>query len=66
MEWEEKQMKILLAEDDMKLGNLLSYKLTKEYHLVEWVQNGMDAYECAMNEDYDLLILDWMMPKMIG
>lgn len=59
-------MKLLLAEDDIRLGNLLTYKLSKEYHLVDWVQNGRDAYDYAMNGNYDLLILDWMMPEMSG
>jgi DNA-binding response OmpR family regulator len=57
---------ILLAEDDVRLGKLLVHMLEKEYHQVNWVKNGEDAYDWALTNQYDVLILDWMMPKLDG
>jgi DNA-binding response OmpR family regulator len=59
-------MKILLAEDDSQLGELIVYMLTKSGYKVEWVMEGEDAYYYAMNAHYDVLILDWMMPNGDG
>ena len=59
-------MKILLAEDDVRLRKNISYILKKEfYHVVE-VDNGQHALDNAIAEKYDLLILDWMMPYLSG
>ena len=60
------ELKVLLAEDNHRLGNLISYMLEQEKAEVEWVLDGEMAMECALAEDYDLLILDWMMPKKNG
>jgi len=59
-------MNILLAEDDRKLGNLIAHMLQKEKHTVDWVQNGEDAYDYAISSNYDVIILDWMMPGDSG
>lgn len=60
-------MKILLAEDDVRLGKLILHKLTKENHTVDWVTNGIDALDyLQIGEVYDVAILDWMMPKKSG
>lgn len=60
-------MNILLAEDDVKLGELIVYMLKKKAgYKVEWVQNGEDAYYYAENSHNDVLILDWMMPNGDG
>jgi len=59
-------MHILLAEDDPKLGRLIRYKLEKAAHNVDWAQDGQEAEDFLENAAYDLLILDWMMPKKSG
>lgn len=59
-------MRILLAEDDKRLGNIIQYMLEQNKFSVEWVQNGSDIYEYAKYSDYDVLILDWMMPGENG
>jgi DNA-binding response OmpR family regulator len=59
-------MKILLAEDDSQLGELIVYMLTKSGYKVDWVMEGEDAYYYAANAHYDVLILDWMMPNGDG
>ncbi|MEX1030318.1 MAG: response regulator transcription factor [Paenibacillaceae bacterium] len=59
-------MNILLAEDDQKLGQLILHMLRKEHHTADWVDNGQDALDYADAGDYDLLLLDWMMPRISG
>ncbi len=59
-------MNILLAEDDERLGKLIHHMLIKELHMVDWVKNGNDAYDYARLTEYDVLLLDWMMPGKSG
>ena len=59
-------MKVLLAEDDAKLGKLIKYMLEKNDISVEWVTRGDEIYEYATYDDYDVLVLDWMMPGESG
>ncbi|PAQ16468.1 DNA-binding response regulator [Bacillaceae bacterium SAOS 7] len=59
-------MYILLAEDDKKLGRLVAHMLGKETHTVDWVTDGAAAIDYTSSIDYDLVILDWMMPEMSG
>ena len=55
-------MRVLLAEDDLRLGKLIQYMLEQNDITVEWVTDGKDIYEYATYTEYDILILDWMMP----
>lgn len=59
-------MHVLLAEDDMKLGRLTQYMLEQNKIKTEWIQRGDDIYDYAMYDDYDVLVLDWMMPGESG
>lgn len=59
-------MRVLLAEDDLKLGKLIQYMLEQNDISAEWVKDGEQAYDYAMYDDYDVVVLDWMMPKMSG
>lgn len=59
-------MRILLAEDDCRLGNLIKHMLEKQDIQVDWVQQGDTAYEYATYAPYDVIILDWMMPGETG
>ena len=59
-------MKVLLAEDDLKPGKLTQYMLEQNGIATEWVTTGDAIYDYAMYEEYDVLVLDWMMPKMSG
>ena len=59
-------MNILFAEDDESLGKLVFHLLQKEFHRVDWVKDGQSAYDYARLTDYDVIILDWMMPKLSG
>ncbi|WP_088069048.1 response regulator transcription factor [Gottfriedia luciferensis] len=60
-------MKILFAEDDQKLGKLTTHLLkTQTPFQIEWAMNGTEAMELALHYEFDLLILDWMLPEMSG
>jgi DNA-binding response OmpR family regulator len=60
-------MNILLAEDDVRLGELIEYMLKKKGgYNVEWVMEGEDAYYYANAAHYDVIIMDWMMPNGNG
>ena len=62
-------MKLLLAEDDIKLGGLVKSLLELSGFEVEWAQDGkeaMDLIEEAAASSYDVIILDWMLPEISG
>lgn len=59
-------MKILIAEDEPKLLKALVHIFELNNYVVDGVLNGEDAYNYALTNDYDGLILDIMMPKMDG
>ncbi|WP_288394108.1 response regulator transcription factor [uncultured Vagococcus sp.] len=59
-------MKILLAEDDKEMQKILKIYLEREgYHLVI-ASDGEEALDYVVSEEFDLVILDWMMPKKDG
>jgi DNA-binding response OmpR family regulator len=60
------QPRILLAEDDPNLGLLLSEFLKKKGFDVTWAQNGDQALGYFVDGQFDLCLLDVMMPKKDG
>jgi DNA-binding response OmpR family regulator len=58
--------KILLAEDDKDLHNILRTYLLFEHHLVESSFTGTDADDKLGTSEYDLLIFDWDLPGKTG
>lgn len=58
--------RILLVEDEVNFGALLKNYLELSNYEVDWKQNGAEAYSTVMQKDYDLCILDVMMPNMDG
>ena len=59
-------MRILLLEDDKQLGPWVSGGLREEGHVVDHFEDGKDALMAAMGQEYDLLILDRMVPGLDG
>ena len=64
-QWE-KAMKLLFAEDDRDLSAAVKTLLERSGYLVDAVFDGEDAVDYAAAENYDGIIMDWMMPKMDG
>lgn len=58
--------KILLAEDEEKIRELLEQVLVHENYDVTTAENGEQALELFYQENFDLVVLDWMMPKLNG
>ncbi len=58
--------KVLIIDDDEELCELVSEYLTVEGFETEAVHDGADGLEMAVKGDYDLAILDVMLPKMNG
>lgn len=58
--------KILVADDDTSLRDLLNNALTTEGHEVILAENGKDALESIRNDNLDLAILDQTMPMLKG
>ena len=63
---EGKHMKILVAEDEPKIGAYLRQGLSEAGFAVEWLADGGEALRQALAEPYDLLILDVMLPGLDG
>lgn len=59
-------MRILFAEDDTRLSKMIAFLLKKENYIVDCVYNGQDAIDYSELTDYDIIILDWMMPQKSG
>lgn len=59
-------MRILLLEDDAQLGPWIANGLREEGHVVDHFEDGKDALIAAMGQDFDLLILDRMVPGLDG
>lgn len=58
--------KVLLVEDEAPLANVLSLELNNDGFFVEHVDNGKDAIVKTKKTDYDLVLLDVVMPVMDG
>ena len=59
-------MKILIVEDEIKTGDYLRQGLTEAGFTVDLTRDGADGLHQAISEDYDLIILDVMLPKLNG
>lgn len=59
-------MKLLLCEDEDKMRELLKRFLEHEGYTVVEATNGEEALDAFYQEKFDLVILDWMMPKING
>ncbi len=59
-------MRILVADDDVKITRMLKRGLTLEGHSVETVASGQEAARLLANTAFDLLVLDVMMPEPDG
>jgi two-component system copper resistance phosphate regulon response regulator CusR len=59
-------MRLLLAEDDPRLGEMLAKGLREKAYAVDWVQDGDRALYLAAVNDYDAAIVDVVMPRRDG
>jgi heavy metal response regulator len=59
-------MRILVVEDEKKVASFIKRGLEEEFFSVDAVYNGRDGLEFATTEEYDLIILDVMIPYLDG
>jgi two-component system copper resistance phosphate regulon response regulator CusR len=59
-------MKILIVEDEPKTGDYLKQGLAEAGFVADLARNGPDGLHLALSEDYDLVVLDIMLPGLDG
>lgn len=58
--------KILVVDDESAISDIIKFNFEKEGYLIDTADNGKGAIELAAENDYDLILLDIMMPKLNG
>jgi len=62
----ERDMKLLVVEDEPKTGDYLKQGLNEAGFVVDLARNGVDGLHLALSEAYDLAVLDVMLPGIDG
>lgn len=60
------RMRVLIIEDDRAMASLLQKGLAEENHVVSLAADGRAGLELAESYRFDVIVLDWMLPKMDG
>ena len=58
--------RLLVVEDDPDIRELLTYNLSREGFEVKHADNGATGLQMSLNEQFDLMILDLMLPNLSG
>ncbi len=58
--------RILIVDDDDEIRELLEFDIASSGYFVDTAKDGMEGLNKALNNTYDLILLDVMMPKMNG
>jgi len=59
-------MRILIVEDEVRLAEALGQIMEEQKYMVDIAYDGEEGYDYAMGDDYDVIVLDVMLPKMNG
>lgn len=59
-------MRVLVVEDEHRIAHSLQKGLEQEKYAVDVAYTGTEGYDLAASEEYDLIILDIMLPEMDG
>jgi two-component system, OmpR family, copper resistance phosphate regulon response regulator CusR len=59
-------MRLLIVEDEAGISNFLKQGLEEESYFVDVAENGKQGLKMALSGNYDLLLLDWMLPGISG
>jgi len=59
-------MKVLVVEDNKKLARFLQRALEEEGYIVDVIEDGSEAIVRSSTIEYDLILLDWMLPSTDG
>lgn len=63
---EEYGMRILIVEDEKKVASFIKRGLEEESYEVQTAENGEEGLKLALEKTFDLIVLDWMLPKKDG
>ena len=63
---EDFQKRILIVDDDDEIRELLEFDVAQSGYFVDVAKDGLEGLNKALNNTYDLILLDVMMPKMNG
>ena len=58
--------RILIVDDDEEIRELLEFDIAQSGYIVDTAKDGLEGLNKALNNSYDLILLDVMMPKMNG
>lgn len=58
--------KILFVDDESNIRRLVGYDLKTAGYDFTLCEDGQQAYDAAMKDTFDVIIIDWMMPRMSG
>ncbi|MBU5668386.1 response regulator transcription factor [Peptoniphilus sp. MSJ-1] len=58
--------KILVVDDETAISDIIKYNFEKEGYFIDTANNGVEAIGLTEKNDYDLILLDIMMPKLNG
>lgn len=59
-------MKILIVEDEIRLAEALAQIMREQNYMADAVYNGSDGLNCALSGQYDVIVLDVMLPGLNG
>ncbi|SFG53642.1 heavy metal response regulator transcription factor [Neptunomonas qingdaonensis] len=59
-------MRLLVVEDEVKTGDYVRQGLTEAGFMITLARNGLDGYHLAMTEQFELIVLDVMLPDVDG
>jgi DNA-binding response OmpR family regulator len=59
-------MHILIVEDEAGIVQFLQQGLEEEGYTITSASDGLKGFELSQKENFDLILLDWMLPKMTG
>lgn len=57
---------ILLIEDDLFIGEMYGHSLSREGYRVDLIKDGSEGLKAALSKQYDLILLDVMLPEKKG
>ena len=58
--------KVLVVDDEKMIVKGIKFSLVQDYSVVDCAYDGEEALNMARNNDYDIILLDIMLPKMNG
>ena len=59
-------MKVLIVEDEVRLADALGHIMREQHYQADIVYNGTDGLSCGLSGEYDVIVLDVMLPGETG